>query len=126
MAKTIVNDDVKAINQEVQVVATLASSIAHEIKNYLAGININAEISEIKLREIRKRVEDATYLIDNLQLQIKGVIAGKPETANFKQYSIAKSIEEALDQYPFKTGERDLIRLDLSQEFDYVGKSSVN
>lgn len=122
MAKTIVNDSPKAINQEMQTIITLASSMAHEFKNCLAAISINAEIIGIKEREIRKRAADANYLIDNSQLQIKGVVVGKPETEDFKQYSIVKNIEEVLDQYPFKEGERELIKLDIGlNDFEYVG-----
>lgn len=123
MAKSILNDSSTAINQEVQIqtIATLASSIAHEIKNYLAAINICAELSETQLSNIRKRVKTADYLIGNLQLQINGVIAGKPNKKDFRRYSIAKNIEEALEQYPFKQGERGLITLDIEQDFEYLG-----
>ena len=123
MAKTILNDRSKAINQEVQVVATLSSSIAHEIKNYLAAIHICAELSEKQLGNIRKRVKAADYLISNLQLQIKGVLVGTPETKDFKRYSIAKNIEEVLEQYPFKVGECELITLDIGRDFEYIGNS---
>jgi signal transduction histidine kinase len=108
-------------NKEVQTVATLASSIAHEVKNYLSAINICAELSEKQLINIRNKILTANYLIDNLQLQIRGVVAREPVTKNFKHYSIAKNIEEILDQYPFKKGERELIKLDLEQDFVYKG-----
>ena len=121
MAKTILNDGSKAINREVQAVVTLASSIAHELKNYLAAISICAELSEKQLGNIRNGVITANYLINNLQLQIRGVITGKLDTKDFKRYSIAKNVEEALDQYPFKEGERELIKLDLERDFNYKG-----
>jgi len=123
MAKTILSDSAHAINQEVQVVATLASSIAHEIKNYLAAISICAELSERQLSNIRGSVKAADYLIGNLQLQIKGIIAGKPDTRDFKRYSMVRNVKEALEQYPFKEGERELITLDLKQDFEYLGNS---
>ncbi len=91
------------------------------MKNCLAAIHICAELSEGKLRDIRKKVKDADYLINNLQLQIKGTIAGTLETKDFKQYSIAKNIKEAIEQYPFKEGERELITLDIGSDFEYVG-----
>jgi len=121
MAKTILNDGSKAINREVQAVVTLASSIAHELKNYLAAISICAELSEKQLGNIRNGVMTANYLVNNLQLQIRGVITGKLDTKDFKRYSIAKNVEEALDQYPFKEGERELIKLDLERDFNYKG-----
>ena len=79
-------------NKEVQTIVTLSSSIAHEIRNYLAAISICAELSEMQLGNIRKKVKAADYLIGNLQLQIKGAITGKLDTKDFKRYSIAKNI----------------------------------
>ena len=123
MAKTIVNNDTKGINQEIQTIATLSSSIAHEIKNYLAAINICAELSEIQLGNIRERIKAADYFIGNLQLQIKGIIKGSSDSnkKDFKWYSMAKNIEKALEHYPFNKGERELIRLDIKQDFEYLG-----
>ena len=121
MAKTSLSARHLSGNKEVQTVVTLSSSLAHEVKNYLAAINICAELSEKQLGNIRKKIKAADYLVNNLQLQIKGVIAGTPEIKDFKQYSIAKNIEEALEQYPFKTGERELITLDIERDFEYVG-----
>ena len=112
-------------NQEAQTIATLSSSIAHELKNYLAAINICAELSEGKLRDIRNKVKAASYLINNLQLQIKGIMTNKPETIDFKRYSIKKNIREALEQYPFHDGERELITLDLSKDFEYEGNPTL-
>ena len=127
MAKKIVAARQQSGNAEkeaqIQTIATLSSSITHEIKNYLAAISICAELSERQLSNIRGRVKTADYLISNLQLQIKEVISGKPDTKDFKQHSIAKNIEEALEQYPFKESERELIALDLSQDFSYFGNS---
>ena len=68
---------------QVQTIATLSSSISHELKNYLAAIHICAELSESKLRDIRKKAKEADYLIGNLQLQIKGVVTGKPSREGF-------------------------------------------
>ena len=119
MSKNIVTARKLSGNKEIQTIATLSSSIAHELKNYLAAINIYAELSEGKLGEIKKTVKSAGYLINNLQLQIKGMISKTPDTSDFKQYSIIKNIEEAY--YPFKPGEKELITLDKSQDFEYLG-----
>ena len=114
-------------NKEINKVVTLSASIAHELKNYLAGIGMYAELSESglenikeKIKVIRNRVKDADYLINNLHLQIKGMVAGEPSTEGFKHYSIAKNIEEVLEQYPFKAGERELITV-APGDFKYIG-----
>ena len=124
--KTIVKSDSYErlfSSKEVYAIATLSSSIAHELNNYLAAINICAELSEGKLGDIRKKVKAAGYLINNLQLQIKGIIAGEPETKDFKRYSVIKNIEEALEQYPFKIGERDFLIVETNKDFEYKGNS---
>lgn len=48
------------------------------------------------------------------------MVAGKPSTKGFKHYSIAKNIEEVLEQYPFKAGERELITV-APGDFKYIG-----
>ena len=125
MAKTIVSAGRLSGNQEVQTIATLSSSIAHELKNYLAAINICAELSEGKLRDIRGKIKAAGYLISNLQLQIKGVVAGKPSKEGFIPCSIIKNINEALEQYPFEAGERELVTLERSKDFEYRGNPAL-
>jgi signal transduction histidine kinase len=114
-------------NKKINKVVTLSASIAHELKNYLAGISMCAELSESglknigeKVRAIRDSVKSADYLIKNLQLQIKGMVAGEPSTEGFKRYSIAKNIEEVLEQYPFKAGEREVIVV-VTGDFIYIG-----
>ncbi|CAL7960525.1 hypothetical protein GAMM_160099 [Gammaproteobacteria bacterium] len=125
MAKTILNAGQPSGNKEVQAIATLSSSIAHELKNYLAAINICSELAEGKLGNIRKKVRAADYLINNLQLQIKGVVTGKPSKKDFRLCSMAKSVEEALEQYPFKTGERELLTVEAAEDFKYNGNHSL-
>jgi signal transduction histidine kinase len=123
MDNTILKYRAKAITQEVETVAILSSIIAHEIKNYLAAIHICDKSFEIKVKEIKNRVKTASYLIGNLQLQIKRVITGKPDKKDFKQYSIAKDITEALEQYTFKDKELELITLGIDKGFKHLGNS---
>lgn len=70
MAKSSLTAGHLSGNKEIQTIATLSSSIAHELKNYLAAINICAELSEMQLNKIMKTVRSADYLIGNLLLQI--------------------------------------------------------
>jgi len=136
MAKTSVNARHLSGNKEMQKMVTISSSIAHELKNYLTGINICAELSEGRLKEIgnicaeisenklkklRQRVDAASYLISNLQLQMKGMVTGKPSNEDFKRCSMTKNVQEALEQYPFDIGERELITMTATTDFDYIG-----
>ena len=58
--------------------------------------------------------------------QIKKMSSGQLCKNDFQRYSIAKNIEEALNQYPFQTNnhgisERQLISIIKNQDFEYVG-----
>lgn len=123
-------------NKGVKNILTLSGSIIHELKNYLAVVNICAELSESKLKDIsnictelseenlkniRQKVKEADYFIANLQLQMKSIIAGKPNTEGFRSYSITKNIKEALEQYSLRAGERELIIIKASAGFTYMG-----
>lgn len=62
-------------NKEINKAVTLSASIAHELKNYLAGISMYAELSENglenikeKIKVIRNRVKDADYLVAGAKL----------------------------------------------------------
>jgi signal transduction histidine kinase len=104
--------------------AILSSSITHEIRNYLAAININihANLSEDELRKIKEKISAADYVIGNLQQQIRGVVAtNKIDTKDFKRCSIIKNIEETLEQYPFKTEERLLVTVEAIKDFEHMG-----
>lgn len=126
MAKLILTARQKSGNNKViTTIATLSSSISHELKNYLAAISMCAELSEVRLADIRKKVKAASYLIDNLQLQIRGVVTGKPSKGRFEICSITKNLNEVLEQYPFNPGERELITLETAKEFQYNGNSSL-
>jgi signal transduction histidine kinase len=125
MAKKIVAARRLSGNKEAQRVAILSSSITHELNNYLAGISICAELSERNLGDIRKKVKEAAYLIGFLQMQIKGVVTGKPNKEGFNMCSIAENITEALEQYPFKEGEQALITIEPIEDFKYEGNHSL-
>lgn len=122
MSKRILTAGRQSSNsKEREAIATFASSIGHELNNYLASISICAELSERKLKDIRTAVSNTSYFINNLQLQIKGVIAGKIDKSNFKRLSITDNINDVLAQYPFKTGERELITVIEGKDFIYHG-----
>lgn len=123
-------------NKEINSVVTLASSIVHELKNYLATIGVCTELSENRLKEInnictklsegeikniKQSLRDADYLIQTLQLQIKSVTTGKLDTAGFKKCSMGETIKEALKQYPFGIGEKELITIKTQNDFEYNG-----
>lgn len=109
------NEQTKATN-----IAVFASSMAHELQNYLQAINICAEISENRMQDILRKVKDAAYLITNLQLQIRGLAEDIPNTNNFKFCSMTENIHCALANYPFRSQERELVQI-VGKDFAYTG-----
>jgi len=107
--------------------AILSSSITHEIRSYLAAVNldIHHQLSEEGLRRVREKISAADYVIGNLQQQIRGVVNNRIDTKDFKRCSIIKNIEETLAQYPFNTAERPLVALESSRDFEYRGDSML-
>ncbi len=122
MTKPSLTAGQKSSNQETQIVATLASSIAHELRNHLGAIAICSDNSVAQLANVKKAVKSAEYLLTNLLAQIKGVVTRATGGKDFKPYSLAQNIKEALDQYPFAGNERKLIDLVLDNDFEYNGK----
>jgi signal transduction histidine kinase len=115
MSKNIVAN--LSSDEKLQIILTLTSSITHDLKNYLAAILLSAQNSE---RIITKSVNAANYFITSMQLQIKGVFTDKPTTEGFKQCSIAKNVQEAIEQYPFVAYEKALVIVG-EGDFEYVG-----
>jgi signal transduction histidine kinase len=104
---------------------TLSNNIARKVRNHLATIIMYAEISESELKDMMNRIKEASYLLSNLQSQIKGTVSGEFGTKDFKPCSIASDIEKMLEQYPFGACERKLINLNLEKlsDFEYMGNS---
>lgn len=113
--RTSSNEQTKATN-----IAVFASSMAHELQNYLQAINICAEISETRMQDILHKIKDAAYLITNLQLQIRGLVEDTPNIHNFKPYSMTENINYALANYPFRSQERELVQV-IGKDFAYIG-----
>jgi Signal transduction histidine kinase len=125
MAKSSLTARHLSSNKEVQIITTLSAGMAHELRNYLATVNLCAELSAIQLSKMKTILKSAEYLLSNLMSQIKGLASGVLDTKDFKFYSIAKNINEALEQYPFKENERELISLDLNEDFEYRGNQAL-
>ena len=118
----IKNEAVKDQKKTIEALAVLTSSISHELKNDLAAISLCADTS---LHSICKKAKAAAFFLDDLQLMIKSVIVGKPNKEDFKICSMSQSIDEALEQYPFQNGECDLIHIEASCDFKYLGSVTL-
>jgi|GEM_PF-5756490 len=137
--------------EQLDLITTLSSSIAHELRTPLAIINLYTELLENNLknsladsngdrenklenkktienylRTIKKVVKDTNYLIGNLLMQIKSIAKGSDSIINKKNFtrcSIAKSIEEVFTNYPFEENEKQLLKYEGNNtaNFEYTG-----
>lgn len=108
-----------------QAIATLYSGITHELRNHLATIHICTELAENKLTDIKKSIKAANSLMTSLQLQIKGLVTGEPDKKDLIPYSMLKNIKEALELYPFNNNERDLVKVEVVEDFEYLGNPNL-
>jgi signal transduction histidine kinase len=108
-------------------VTILSDSVTHEIRNYLTSISINirSQLSEKELGRIKERIRALSYVIDNFQQQIRGTVNNKLSKEDFERCSITKDIEETLKLYRFKVGEKQLITVESSKDFEYIGDSGL-
>ena len=132
---------------------TLANTIAHELRTPLVGIGVGAsgllkylprlvagfsvaQKNHLVSERIKtNQLEALTQLASNIQSQARyaslfidmtliNVKTGNINKDTFRPCTMLQAINEALQQYPFQEGERELITVDIKQEsddFTYVG-----
>ena len=67
------------------------------------------------------KARQAQYSVDNFLLQLQCIVQGKLNEDSFQSASITQSIEETLEKYPFKSGERAVIEFQSGNDFEYMG-----
>jgi PAS domain S-box-containing protein len=118
----------------------LAGSIAHEVRTPLSIININVNLLEKMLQPavsvvaseensikdkyikiIKYAVKLASRIIDDILVMIRTVSGGKITKTEFQYLSMVESINDVLHIYPFLDHEKELINLDVANNFIYYG-----
>ena len=116
----------------------IAGSIAHELKNPLAGIKMQMEaLQTIKVENIKsqnlisiiqdvtnaviKTINSTTYVINDMLKKIRTFATGEVHHKDFETLSITADIEDMLATYPFKNNELDLIKTIFNARFKYQG-----
>ena len=116
----------------------VAGSIAHELKNPLAGIRMQMEIlrtlnlEKMQPKEaspiiddvtsaIIKTVDDTNYFINGMLKKVRTFATGEAHHTAFEQLSITADIEELLATYPFTKNEQDLVKTAFNIRFKYLG-----
>jgi two-component system, CAI-1 autoinducer sensor kinase/phosphatase CqsS len=134
--------------------ATVAATVAHEMRTPLASIRMQAEALEQFLPDLQKGYELAvahglcepafhpgashrlaalsrgiSHQVDRSNAVIDMMLASarmeQIDTASFAVYSAADCVAEALETYPFGKGERDRVNVILAGDFQFYGSNSL-
>ena len=120
--------------EKLKAAASLASQVAHECRTPLTGIRFEAEGCERVLarlpisperdklvashRRVRQHITSANSVIDLLLTNVAQHHRGAPAT---ELHQMSKIVAMALERYHFKPHQRDLIRTDLAEDFEFRG-----
>ena len=116
----------------------VAGSIAHELKNPLAGIRMQMEVlrtlnlEKMQPKEaspiiddvtsaIIKTVDDTNYFINGMLKKVRTFATGEAHHTAFDQLSITADVEDLLATYPFTKNEQDLVKTAFTIRFKYLG-----
>lgn len=120
--------------EKLKAAASLASQVAHECRTPLVGIRFEAEGCERLLakvpdsgvreklaashRRVRQHIASANSVIDLLLTNVAQHHRGAPAA---ELHKMSKIVSMALDRYHFKQNQRDIVRTDLSEDFEFRG-----
>ncbi|MDX1490881.1 MAG: ATP-binding protein [Pseudohongiellaceae bacterium] len=141
--------------EKMSLLANLSANIAHEMRTPLSGVRasiagvesylpdlINAyqavsaerpnefrpiradhiEMLKFTPKRIKNMVDQANTVIDLLLVNLRD---RKLDAASFTLCSMTECVQEALDTYPFKRSEREKLKIDLGQDFSFLGIKSL-
>lgn len=120
--------------EKLKAAASLASQVAHECRTPLTGIRFEAEGCERLLTKlpvspardkliashtrVRQHITSANSVIDLLLSNVAQHHRGKGPT---ELHRMSKIVGTAIDRYHFKQHQRDLMRWDVSEDFEFRG-----
>jgi signal transduction histidine kinase len=141
--------------EKMQVMQSLSANIAHEMRTPLSGIRASISgleeylpqllkshehcvrqvggaftpIRESHLstltgtpRRIQLMIDQANTVIDMLLMNLR---ENALDRRQLNPCSAAQIVEQAIDRYPFKSGEREKLHVDVSQDFRFLGIESL-
>ncbi len=141
--------------EKVQVMQSLSANIAHEMRTPLSGIrasisgmeeylpellkshdycvrNLPGQFPPIREnhmntlqgtpRRIKLMIDQANTVIDVLLMNLR---ENALDRRQLNPCSAAKIVEQAVDRYPFKSGEREKLHLHLEKDFSFLGIESL-
>ncbi len=120
--------------EKLKAAASLASQVAHECRTPLSGIRFEADGCERLLtklpqsgerdrliashRRVRQHITSANAVIDLLLSNVAQHHRGTPATELHRMSTI---VEMAVERYHFKPRQRELIRIDITEDFEFRG-----
>jgi two-component system CAI-1 autoinducer sensor kinase/phosphatase CqsS len=120
--------------EKLKAAASLASQVAHECRTPLTGIRFEAEGCErliarlpaTPLRDrlaashgrVRQHITAANSVIDLLLTNVAQHHRGTPSAELHKMSVI---VSQAIERYGFKPNQRDLVRVDIAEDFSFRG-----
>jgi two-component system CAI-1 autoinducer sensor kinase/phosphatase CqsS len=120
--------------EKLKAAASLASQVAHECRTPLTGIRFEADgcerlLSRLPLslerdkliashRRVRQHITSANSVIDLLLSNVAQHHRGAP---THELHRMSKIVAMALDRYHFKPHQRELIRTDVKDDFEFRG-----
>lgn len=141
--------------EKLQVMQSLSANIAHEMRTPLSGIrasisgieeylpqllqcyrwvDTNAKGQVLPIREdhlsvmtntpkrIKLMIDQANTVIDMLLMNLRENALDRKQ---FNVIAAADIIDQAMDRYPFKSGQREKVQLNLQQDFSFLGIESL-
>jgi signal transduction histidine kinase len=141
--------------EKVQVMQSLSANIAHEMRTPLSGIrasisgmeeylpellkshdycvrNLPGQFPPIREnhlntlqgtpRRIKLMIDQANTVIDMLLMNLR---ENALDRRQLNPCSAAKMVEQAVDRYPFKSGEREKLHLHIEKDFTFLGIESL-
>ncbi|WP_232220213.1 sensor histidine kinase [Legionella tunisiensis] len=120
----------EVIHAKVSGIRLLAGSLAHDLRTPLASVYLQTqlqegEIEKIRNPEVKKRLNDSIHIIERgiesinqlISIQLSNIQSDQFDTRKFVIYPIKELLKQALEEYPFKKGQHELIQLDLACDY---------
>jgi len=120
--------------EKLKAAASLASQVAHECRTPLTGIRFEADGCERLIarlpaspardklaashRRVRQHITSANSVIDLLLSNVAQHHRGSPAS---ELHSMRQVVKQAIERYSFKPNQRELVRLDIEEDFLFRG-----
>lgn len=118
------------IHARISGIRLLAGSLAHDLRTPLTSIYLQAQLQEVEIEKIKnpdvkKRLSEGVQIIGRgiesinqlINIQLNNIQCGRFDTRKFVIYPIKELLKQALEEYPFKEGQQELIQLDLGCDY---------